>query len=120
MKTTLETINTAYIALNRIRNKIRGKDALALFHLKRQLQEKVDFTAEEEQKLVEEFDGAITQTGMVIIADPEKREAFGKAHAELFKMECEIEPDVAVINLERNPDITMEDIEQLDGFAAFE
>ena len=109
----------AYTALTRIRGKVKGKDALALFHLKNQLQENIDFQGEEEMRLVEEFGGTVTPEGMVLIADEEKRKGFNAAMAELRRMEVDTKTDTPTISLERNPEITMEDIEQLHEFINF-
>lgn len=119
MKTTQGKVLTAYTALRRIGKKVRGKDALDLFHLKRKLQENIDFQGEEEMRLVEEFGGQVSQDGVVLIADEEKRQAFNNAMLELRAIEVEIDTPAPVISLERNPDITMDDIEQLDGFINF-
>jgi len=119
MKTTQGKVLTAYTALMRIRGKVRGKDALDLFHLKNQLQEFIDFQGEEEMKIVEEHGGQVTPEGAVLIADEEKRKAFQKAMVDLRGMEVEVKADIPTLNLERNPDITMEDIEQLVDFVNF-
>lgn len=120
MKTTQGKILTAYAAIARIRRVVKGKDALNLFHLKNQLQENIDFQSEEEMKLVEEFGGQVSQEGAVLIADGEKRAEFGKAIAEMRGMEVEIKADMPTISLDRCPEITMEDIEQLHEFIKFE
>lgn len=120
MKTTMDNVLSAFGALNRVRNQVRGKTALDLFHLKNMLKESVDFQVEEEQKLVDEYGGLITDAGSIIIADKEKRAAFLKARKELGEMECEVKTDPVRVDLDKNPDITMEDIEQLDGFVIFE
>ncbi len=120
MKTTQGKVLNAYAAMARIRRKVKGKDALGLFHLKNLLQENIDFQGEEEMKLVDEFGGQVTQEGTVLIADDEKRAAFNKAITDLREMEVEIKADAPVISLDRNPEITMEDIEQLHEFIKFE
>lgn len=119
MKTTQEKVLTAYSALTRIRKTVRGVTALDLFHLKNQLQENIDFQSEEEMKLIDEYGGTVTGDGLVLIADEEKKKAFAKAMAELRKMEVEIKADMPTVNLEKNPEITMEDIEQLHEFINF-
>ena len=119
IKTTQAKVLSAYSALNRIRNRIKGRDALNLFHMKKVLQENFDFQVEEEEKLVEEYGGVITENGSILIDDAEKRKAYNKARQELGEMECEIKTEVVVISLDRNPEITLEDIEQLAGFVDF-
>ena len=120
IKTTMQKAFDAFITLSRMRNKVKGKDALYLFHMKNMLKEPVDFQNEEEVKLVEEHGGTITDNGTIIIADAEKRTAYQKARKELGEMECEVHTDPVKVSLERNPDITMEEIELLDGFVEFE
>lgn len=118
MKTTQGKVLTAYTALTRIRNRVKGKDALALFQLKNRMQENIDFQGEEELKLVDEYGGQVTD-GMVLIADEEKRKGFNAAMAELRQMEVEIKADKPEISMDRCPEITMEDIEQLHEFINF-
>ena len=119
MKTTQGKVLQAYAAMGRIRRKVKGRDALDLFRLKNRMQENIDFQSEEEMRLVEEFGGQVTQEGTVLIADEEKREAFNKAIADLRGMEVEIKAEAPVISLDRCPEITMEDIEQLHEFIDF-
>lgn len=119
MKTTNGRVLTAYSALVSIRNKVKGKDALAMFYLKRKLQENVDFVAEEEQKLVTEHGGAVAPNGTIAIPEKEKWEAFLRERKELMDMEIEIDFPATIISLDQNPEITMESIEQLDGFVKF-
>lgn len=120
IKSTIGKVFNAYLALCRIRGKVRGKTALDLFHLKNVLQEKVDFCNDAELQLVEDHGGKILDNGTIIIADAEKKKAYLKARQDLNDMECEINEDPVTVDLEKNPDITMEDIELLDGFVIFE
>ena len=119
IKTTQGKALNAYSTINRIRNKIRGKDALNLFHLKNVLQENVDFQVEQERSLVEEYGGTVTETGAVLIEDKDRRLEFQQAYRELQEMECEVKTEPLTMSIDRNPDITLDDIEQLDGFIIF-
>ena len=119
IQSTMGKALNAYGALNRVRSQVKGKTALDLFHLKNMLQESIDFQVEEEQKLIIECGGIVTDAGTIVIADKDKRAAFAKARQELADMACEIKTDPVLMDLEKNPDITMEDIEQLDGFVIF-
>ena len=119
IKTTQGKVLDAYAALNRIRQRVKGHDALHLFHMKNKLQENIDFQTEEEKKLVDEYGGVITEAGQVLIDDKEKRLAFREEYRKLNEMECEVDTEVLVLNLDRNPEITLEDIEQLSGFIDF-
>ena len=120
IKTTMQKAFDGFVTLTRIRGKVKGMDALHLFHMKNMLREPVDFQNEEELKLVEEHGGTVTDNGTIIIADPEKREAYRVARKQLAEMECEVQTDPVKVNLERNPDITMEEIELLQDFVIFE
>ena len=120
IQATMGKIYRAFQAINQIRNLVRGMDALHLFHLKNMLRESVDFMAEEDVRMVTDAGGVITDTGMVIIADKEKRAENMKARKELDEQETEIHTDPVVIRIDRCPDITAEQIELLDGFVIFE
>ena len=119
IKTTQGRIMDAMGAINRLRQKVKGHDALNLFHLKNVLQEHVDFQAEEEQKLIAECGGTIIEGGMVRITDNEQRNKFNEEYRKLLNLEVEVKTGVITLSLERNPDITLEDIEQLNGFIIF-
>jgi predicted nucleotidyltransferase component of viral defense system len=119
IRTTQQKVIAAYTTLTALRKKVRGKDALDLFYLKNRLQENIDFQAEEETRLVADHGGKVTDGGQIIIEDPEKRAAFQKAMGELGVMECEIKAEPVKVSLDRNPDITLGEIEALDGFVKF-
>ena len=119
INSTLGKVVTAHGAINRIRQRVKGHDALNLFHMKNMLKEKVDFVVEEEAKLIEQYGGIVNDYGMVSFSDKEKKKEYNKDHKELDDMECEIATDPLSMSLEKNPDITLEDIEQLDGFINF-
>lgn len=104
---------TAYGTIIKIGGKVSGKNAFALFRLKQQLKEVVEFQAEEEMKLVEKYNGQITENGQIII-DHESRPKFIKEREELGSMECDIQPvEIGEI------DITLDEIEALNGFVKF-
>ena len=119
IKTTMGKIYAAFLGINQIRNQVRGMDALHLFHLKNMLKESVDYMAEEDVRMVADAGGVITETGMVIIADKEKQKEYVKARKELDDMETEIQTDPVVILISRCPDVTVEQIERLEGFVIF-
>lgn len=119
IKTTQGKIMTAMGALGRIRQRVKGHDALNLFHLKNVLQEHVDFQAEEERRLVDEYGGKVTETGVVLIADDDRRKEFQEEYRKLLEMEVEVKTGAIVLPLDRNPDITLEDIDQLQDFIIF-
>lgn len=119
IQTTLGKVYNAYVTINQIRNKVKGTDALHVFHMKNMLKEGVDFMAEEDARLVADAGGMVTDNGMVIIADKEKRSEYLKARKDLDNQETEIQADPVVIMIDRCPDVTEEQIEMLDGFVIF-
>ena len=110
---------TAFLALNQIRGMVKGMDALHVFSLKNQLKPAIDFIAEEEVKLVGDYGGTITETGMILIPDKEKRPAYMKARQELDNLPLQNQPEPITIQIDRCPDVTAEQIEQLAGFVNF-
>ena len=120
IQTTQQKAIAAFSTLTALRKKVKGKDALSLFRLKAALQINLDFQTEEEMKLVSEYGGRVTDDGRIIIENAEKRTAFQQAFAELGKLECEVSCDPVSVSLDKSPEITLEEIEALDGFVNFE
>ncbi len=120
IQTTLDRALEAFAAVNAIRSMVKGMDALHVFHLKNRLKESVDFLIEEEGKLIDENGGTITDTGMVIFPNPEKKTKFNKARKELGGMPAEVDAEPVVIRIEKCQEVTAEQIEALDGFVIFE
>ena len=106
-------------AISRLRKMAKGADALALFRLRNALQEHVDFQAEEERKLIDEYGGTILENGMVRIKDADKRARFNEEYRKLLNLEVEIKADPVTINVSKLPEITLEDIEHLNGIVNF-
>ena len=117
MKTTQRRAVLAHRIIQRMSMRVAGKAAFSLFRLKKQLKEIMDFQGEEQEKLVKKYGGAIADNGMILIADQEKRKEFDQEDKELGAMECEIQP--VDIRAKDVPDITLEEIEILDGFVNF-
>lgn len=109
----------AFLALNELRSIVKGIDALHVFHMKNELKEAVDFMAEEELRYVQDAGGTVTETGMVIIPDKDKRVEYMKNRKELDEMPYEVNAEPIVIQIERCPDVTGEQIEMLAGFVEF-
>lgn len=103
----------AYGTLMKIGGKVTGADAFALFRLRKQLREVVEFQVEEEQKLVDKYGGKV-ENGRILIPDVEKRAAFIAEHDALGAMACDVEPVEA-----GTEGITMDEIEVLDGFVTW-
>lgn len=116
MKTTQERVLIAYAGLGAIRQKVKGVDALSVFHLKTQLEENVNFQIEEEHRLCDEYGGSVNAVGSFEFKDESKRPEFNQAVRELREMEVDLKADIPTISLSRCPEITLEDIEKLNGF----
>lgn len=118
MKTTQKKVIEAYAALNQMGRKVSGQTAFTLFRFKQQqLKPIVEFQGEEEAKLVEQFGGKITEEGRIIFAENEKRDEFLKEQRKLGEMECDVE--TIEIRMTDVPEITMQEIETLDGLIIF-
>ena len=107
----------AYKTILTMRNKITGGTAFVLFGLKKKLQDVVDFQVEEEQKLIQKYDGKIGQNGMIDIPE-DKREAFAEDFEKIGSVECDIDP--VHVPADSIPGITLAEIEALDGFVIFD
>ena len=120
IQTTHGKAYNAFLALNQLRGMVKGMDALHVFHLKNMLRESVDFLSEEEIRLVKDAGGTITDGGMVVIPDEEKKREYLQARKELDEMPCEIQTEPIRILIGRCPDVTVAQIEMLDGIVVFE
>ena len=107
----------AYGAIIKMGQKATGTAAFSLFRLKKELKEIFEFQNEEEQKIIQKFGGQVIEGGILVIADKEKREQAIAEIEELHKMECEIQP--VKIQASAIPEITLAEIEALDGFVEF-
>lgn len=119
MKTQHEAV-IAYATLIRLGPKVTGKTAFALFKLKQSLQATVTFQSEEEMKLVEKCGGTVSENGRIDFSDKAKQDEFLKEQKELLNMECDPDIQPVKVSIDAIPDITMADIESLDGFVIFE
>ena len=120
IQTTLDKALDAFAAANQIRSMVKGMDALHVFHMKNRLKETVDFLIEEEGKLIAENGGTVTETGMVIFPNPEKKTQFNKARKELGETPAEVDAEAVVIRIDKCPEVNAEQMEALDGFVIFE
>lgn len=110
----------AYIVLISMGTKATGKTALSLFRLKNRLKELVDFQAEEEVKLAKKHGGEILDNGTIKFDDDEQKRQFLDEKAALGEMDIDPEIEPARVQIDAVPEITLSDIESLDGFVIFE
>ena len=116
MNTTQGKAVGAFAALTTMARRITSNfTAYKLFKLKKALQDVVDFQSEQEQKLVTELGGTVTETGMIVLEDKNKAE-YSRKHKELEAMECEIDWKPVVMYIKELPDISVAEIEALDEF----
>jgi len=108
----------AYGAITRMGQKATGAAAFTLFRLKKGLQEIFEFQNEEEQKLVQQYGGQVIENSLVVIADKDQRAKFQAEVEKLHAMECDIQP--VTIPAAAIPEISLAEIEALDGFVIFE
>lgn len=92
--------------------------SLTLFHLKKSLQDAVDFVSQEESKLIESCSGTVTPEGTVKIEDKKKLAEFIKKQSELYKMEYEFSNKVN-LSVSGLPKVKESDLEALDPFVDF-
>lgn len=120
MKTTHEKAIAAYKAIASIgQQPITAGTAIQLFRLRKALQDAVDFVTEQEKKLVGEAGGQITEEGMIIVADPDKRKKFNERLLDVYRTEYEA-PDAITLRASDLPKLTILDLDALDGFVNFE
>lgn len=116
MKTQRQAIE-AYLTLTAMGKSVKGVTAYKLYKLKDKLKSVVEFQSEEEVKIVEKYDGTILEGGKIKLPDGSDREAYEKDMNELHDIECEIEP--IEICVKEVPEITIPQIEALEGFIKF-
>lgn len=117
MKTNHRKALGAYATIQRMAQKVSGRTAFTMFKLKQELAGIVQFQSEEEIKLVEKYGGSIDEKGSITIPDDEKRKEFLKEYKELGDVECDV--NEVEIQIDSLPEITMQEIEALDGFVKF-
>ena len=121
MKTTQRNAVIAYSALIGMgRKPMKSRTAYKLFRLRLKLKEIVDFQAEQETKLCQEMGVTISDDGRFQFPDDKIKEQFETAHKELEETECEIDENEIKIGINELPDLSINELEALDGFVKFE
>ena len=125
MKSTNRKASIAYgILVGMGRKQIPTPVAYKLYKLRQKLKGVMEFITEQEQNLTEKHGVVIGDDGHFVFPDaPKVKKEFTAAHAELLETETEIEGDEITIRLADMPDkleISMNEIEALEGFVAFE
>lgn len=110
----------AYTTIIALGKRATGQTAFALYKLKQQLKQLVDYQAEAETNLVEKYGGKIADNGIVVIEDEENRRKFVAEKVQLDNMDIAKEVAPVTIIPEQIPDINIDEIEALNGFVNFE
>lgn len=121
---TLEKCVQAYKAVEQLMGEeFDYKSALALFNLKKDLQNAVDFYASEELKLIEELasrdEGGeikLNSVGQIIFPDTDKAQAFRARRDELGKTDY---PDLGIREVKAPAKIRPSLLYALSGFITF-
>lgn len=117
METTQGKAVNAYAALALMsRKQLNSFTAYKLFKLKKKLVSIVEFQSEQEQKLVAELGGTITENGAIQIEDQSKRMEYLEKHKELENLPCEVDGGKIALYMKEVPDISMADMEALEEF----
>ena len=121
MKTTQRKATIACRTINGMsRTQLKSPLAFKLYMMKKALMNAVDFQAEEEEKLAESLGVKISETGQFLFPDQETQVKFMKAHNEMLDAEAEIPAEPINVSVKDIPEISIAEIEALDGFINFE
>lgn len=106
----------AYFTLFALKG-VKGSTAFTVYKLKNELKKIVDFQSEEEKKIIEKHGGTISESGKVTLPEKADAKTYEQEMNELHNIECDLEPvEIAIDNL---PEITVPQIEALDGIIKF-
>lgn len=91
-----------------------------LMKLKKQLEVHYSFEEQEETKMFNEFHGSFNEDGKTMtFPTPEEAKEFSRKWQELRNMEIDEEFTPVDVPLDQNFQLTMQDMEALDGFVNF-
>lgn len=94
--------------------------AHGLYRARKALENAWQFQLEQEQKMVLECKGVITENNIINFPDDAARQDYVKRTMELSKMETEVELPVVSIPAGQNLALSINDIAALDGIVAIE
>lgn len=109
----------AYIALMKLENEtLKVTEAMELFRLKKKLSDHFEFYRDQEKKYSEQYGDKVNEDGTIVFTDNNKKFEFVQKMNELNDMDIEI--DIHEVSVTSNDiNISMSDIEALDGFVKF-
>lgn len=93
-------------------------DAMKLFKLKKSLQQAREFAEEEEKKLFDRFSPK-AEDGFFHFASDEDAKAFTLGMKDIHDAEYDLSASVPVVISAEGLTLTVEDLEDLDGFVTF-
>lgn len=117
METTQGKAVAAYVTISQMSRKpMNSFAAYKLFRLKKALAPVIEFQSEQEQKIVEELGGRITEAGAIMIEDKDKRKEYNDRHRDLEGMSCEINTEKITMVMKELPELSVADMETLDEY----
>lgn len=122
MKVNQEQINNAYTSLAYLSKlKLPIKISYDLYKMVKILEEKFNFSIEEERKLLACYNGTVDEQGTIHFKDNESCMKFKKEHEELLLLEHELDIDTIKIDMNSidSQCISVDDIIKLEGFVSF-
>jgi hypothetical protein len=120
METTQGKAVAAYGTLAQLgRKTMPSFAAYKLFRLKKALAPVLEFQTEQEEKLVDELGGKITETGVILFAEKEKQAEYARKHRELETLKCEVDTERIQMTMKELPELSVADMETLDDFVTW-
>lgn len=120
MKTTQGKATAAYVTLaNMGARTLPANTAYRLFKVKKALLNAYEFEVEQEKKYMEECQGELDGTGMITFKDVESRKAFEEKKKEMHEVEIDVEMEVPTVPLGEMKEVSMLELESLEGFVNF-
>jgi hypothetical protein len=120
MKTTQGKATFAYITLTNMGVRmLPAKTAYKLYMVKKALESTYEFGSEQETKYVKELGLEIGETGNIKFKDSESRKQFAEKRMELYGIEVELNFDIPTVDLNEMKEVTIAEIETLEGFINF-
>lgn len=111
----------AYVTLVKFSGtKMPVQNAYKLYMLRKKIEPSYQFYAEQEQKIIEKYNGTVRERSVSFVTAEDAKHASEEIN-ELNIMEADIEFEPVTIDMEgiKDMNITMEDVANLEGFAVF-
>ena len=116
----IQLINTLPIIQKLMGLNLPIKKAYKIYTLAKLINDKRDFFINEEKKIIDKFDGNLTESGNIIFKDEETQIKFSQEHYELMNYEID---DIEIIELSFNDfegaELSALEIAALEGLIKF-